>query len=218
VKVLITGSTGMIGKIILDLCIQSDKVSEVVTIVRKSSNDQADNKCKELIINDFTTYDDRSELFQDVDVAFFCIGVYTGQVSDEEFKKIMVDYAVNFAKLLKKQSPNARYCLLSGAGADRTEKRRAAFGRYKGMAENQIAATGIEFYTFRPGYIYPVEKRKEPNMMYSVMRSLYPLVKLFGKNASIKSTELAEAMFLVGIKGGNQEIYENRDMLKLLGV
>jgi len=37
--------------------------------------------------------------------------------------------------------------------------------------------------------------------MYRVSRALYPLIKLFGENYSIKSTELAEVMFLVGMNG-----------------
>jgi len=73
----------------------------------------------------------------------------------------------------------------------------------------------LEFYTFRPGYIYPVTKREEPNLMYRVSRVLYPLVKLFGKNMSIKSTELAAAMFKVGVSGTDKRVLENRDILEV---
>ena len=38
------------------------------------------------------------------------------------------------------------------------------------------------------------------------------MLKLFGDNASIKSTELAFAMFKVGINGYDMEIFENRDI------
>ena len=54
----------------------------------------------------------------------------------DEFRKITVDYTVSFATALKKGSPNAVFCFLSGQGADRTEKSRMMFARDKGHAEN----------------------------------------------------------------------------------
>ena len=69
---------------------------------------------------------------------------------------------------------------------------------YKRMVENQINTLGLEFYAFRPGYIYPVEPRKEPNLMYSIMRIIYPILRLSGSNYSIKSTELAKVTYEIG--------------------
>ncbi|MEM1219449.1 MAG: NAD(P)H-binding protein [Bacteroidota bacterium] len=214
-KVIIAGSTGMIGQLILDSCLRSDKVTEVVSLVRKPTGRDVD-KLSEIVIQDFGDYSTHAALFQGVNQAFFCIGVYTGQVPDELFKTITVDYAVEFAKALKNNSPQGTLCLLSGAGADRTEKSRTAFARYKGMAENQIHDLGLDFYTFRPGYIYPVTPRKEPNALYRISRALYPVIRMFGENSSIKSTELAAAMVKVAQKGADQEILENQDILAQL--
>lgn len=139
-----------------------------------------------------------------------------GQVSDDLFKTITVSYAVKFAEAVKQNSPQAGVCLLSGQGADKTEKSRMAFARYKGMAENQISALGMRFHSLRPGYIYPVKPRKEPNLMYTITRWLYPLIKLAGSNTSIPSTHLAEAMLLIGLNGYKQEILENKDIVNYL--
>ncbi|WP_268037040.1 NAD-dependent epimerase/dehydratase family protein [Algoriphagus sp. PAP.12] len=214
-KVLIAGASGMIGNIILDHCLSSSKVGEIISLVRKKSN-TTHSKLKEVIIDDFTDYDKHQDLFKNIDSAFFCIGVYTGSVSDKLFKEITVDYAVSFAKMLKEHSPNAKLSLLSGAGADRTEKSKTSFALYKGMAENQIDKLGLEFYTFRPSYIFPVKKRIEPNLMYSIMRNLYPILRLLGSKFSIKSTELAKAMCEVGIKGTDKKILENKDLIQYL--
>jgi hypothetical protein len=54
-----------------------------------------------------------------------------------------------------------------------------------------------------------VEKRKEPNVGYTIMRSLYPAIKLLGKKYSVTSTQLANAMFHVGLNGIDQQILEN---------
>ena len=82
------------------------------------------------------------------------------------------------------------------------------------MAENRLSKLNLEFYSFRPGYIYPVEARKEPNVAYRIFKVLYPLIKILGKKYSIKSTELADVMFEVGVSGAPQEILENQDILE----
>lgn len=212
-KAIIAGSTGMIGNLILQNCLNSDKIKEVVSLVRKPTGAQHE-KLNEIVINDFINYDGQSELFKNVGAAFFCIGVYTGQVDDHKFREITVDYAVGFAEALKDNSPNSKLCFLSGGGADRTEKSKMAFAKYKGIAENKISSMNFNFFhVFRPGYIYPVTPRDEPNFTYKLSRFLYPVIKLFGNNASIKSTELAGAMFQAGLNGTTKEILENRDII-----
>lgn len=212
-KVLITGATGMIGKLVLANCINLDKITAITSLVRKPTGVRHP-KLREVVIDNFENYAPHENLFEEVGVAFFCLGVYTGQVKDDMFKKITVDYAVAFAHTLSKMSPGTTICLLSGAGADRTEKSKTAFARYKGMAENEIANLDLQFYSFRPAYIYPVEARKEPNIGYRIIRFLYPLIKAFGKKYSIQSTQLADAMVNVGLHGAAQQILENKDILQ----
>lgn len=215
-NIIITGASGMVGSIILKHCLSSTDIAQVTSLVRKKSNQQHP-KLKEVIIDNFADYTQQAGLFRQIDVGFFCIGVYTGQVSDDKFKVITVDYAVAFAEAMQKPNPQATFCLLSGAGADRTEKSRTSFARYKGMAENQIAKLGLNFHSFRPGYIYPTTPRKEPSFMYRILRTCYPLIKLLGgRNGSIQSTELAAAMFQAGMNGANKEVLENKDILALL--
>lgn len=212
-RTIITGTSGMIGGLVLKSCLNSDKITEVISLVRKQTG-QKHTKLTEIVVKDFANYSEQDNLFNDIKVAFFCLGAYTGQVSDELFKRITVNYAVEFAKTLEKNSLGATLCLLSGAGADRTEKSKTSFARYKGMAENQISNLNLRFYSFRPAYIYPMKPRKEPNFGYRILRMLYPLLKLLGERYSITSTELAEAMFNVGLNGADKKILENQDILK----
>lgn len=216
-KVLITGATGMIGKLVLANCLNTERITAVISLVRKPTG-ISHKKLTEIVIADFENYIEHEKLFEDIGAAFFCLGAYTGQVKDDLFKKITVDYPVAFANTLSKMSPSATICLLSGAGADRTEKSKTAFARYKGMAENQIANLALQFYSFRPAYIYPVESRKEPNIGYRIIKLLYPLIKAFGKKYSIQSTQLADAMFNVGLHGAAQQILENKDILQYISI
>lgn len=215
-KIIITGATGMVGGHALGYCLDSAQIGEVISLVRRPSG-KTHPKLKEIILDDFLDYSNSTIDFKNVDAALFCIGVYTGAVDREKFRAITIDMPLAFAKALHDASPNATYCLLSGAGADRTEKSRTMFAKDKGIIENRLTDIGFgAFHAFRPGYIYPVIPRDEPNWMYSISRKLYPLIRLFGKNASIKSTELAKGMFLAAVRGYDHEILENRDILALV--
>jgi nucleoside-diphosphate-sugar epimerase len=211
-KVIITGSTGMVGGILLQSCLNCNVVDEVIALVRKPTQ-RSNEKYKEVIVDDFLDYHHLAHLFSGVDVVFYCLGVYTGAVPAEEFRKINVDYPYNLAKSIHEKSPNATFCLLSGQGADRTEKSKMQFARDKGAIENALAGLGFKsFYAFRPGYIYPTTKRKEPNSFYTVSRLLYPIIKLLGNNLSITDQQLAATMYEVGMNGYSKEILENKDM------
>ena len=211
-NVAITGATGMIGKIMLQHCLDSERVSSVVSLVRKPSV-QVHSKLREVVVKDFSNCHEVVNQLAGIDIAYFCLGAYTGALPDDQFKTVTVDYAVGFGKVLHEQSPEARFCLLSGAGADTTEQSRVSFARYKGMAENQLTAIFRDnFYAFRPGYIYPVERRKEPNISYAVFRFLYPVVNVFAKNFSVKSTELGKVIFSVGLHGSERKVFENVDI------
>ena len=215
-RAVIAGATGMIGSLVLKNCLESNNIEHVVSLVRKSSGEKHSKKT-EVEIDNFEDYSHQANLFKNIDVAFFCVGVYSGNVSDTDFRKVTFNYAIAFAEAVEKNSPSANLCLLSGMGADRTGKSKTAFAKYKGMAETSISTMMPKrFFTFRPGYIYPVLKRKEPNFGYTIARFLYPALKLLGKKFSIKSTELAEAMFKVGLHGTSKEILENLDILDMV--
>lgn len=206
----------MIGGIVLNHCLKDKNIDEVILISRRTSGISSP-KIKEVITDNFLDFSASANDFKNVDVAYFCLGVYTGAVSDDLFKTITVDYTMSFAEAVKNESPNVIFSFLSGAGADLKEKSRTSFARYKGMAENFLLQKGFdELYIFRPAYIYPVEKRKEPNFMYRLYRRLYPIIKLFGKNMHIKSTDLGEAMYAVYKNKPDKIILENKAIVALV--
>lgn len=211
-KVIIAGATGMVGNIVLREALNSAEIREVISIVRRNSGTQH-AKLREIVHKDFTDYTNLETDFNGVDVAFFCIGAYTGTVPDDKFKMITVDFSNAFADAVKQGNANATFCLLSGAGADQTEKSRISFARYKGMAENYLKTKNFgQLSIFRPGYIYPVEPRQEPNLMYRISRKLYPLLKNVMRNTSITSEQLGKAIFKGGMNGTSKVVLENIDI------
>ena len=97
-----------------------------------------------------------------------------------------------------------------------TGRSRIAFARYKGEAENSLVATGFpHVYLFRPGYIYPVEPRKEPNLGYRVLRTIYPVFRVLFPNQVIPADALAHAMVDVVVREpgeSGRSVLENRDI------
>ena len=214
-RVIITGATGMVGGCALRICLDNPDVS-LVTVIGRRPTGIDDAKLCEVIVDDFTDYSLVASKLENQDTALYCLGAYTGAVPDDLFREITVDYTIGFAKALHKASPHAAFCFLSGQGADQTEKSRMAFARYKGAAENALLDVGFpRVHIFRPGYIYPVTPRKEPNLMYTVTRYLYPLVRKLYPNIGISSEELARAMVhggLYGTRENENSVLENRDI------
>lgn len=214
-KVIIAGSTGMVGSLVLKGCVENPDVAHIINLVREPSA-QITPKTSGVVVKDFADYSSLADVFTGLDAAFFCIGAYTGSVPDDELKRITVDFAVAFAQALKQNSPEASLCLLSGAGAVRAGKSKISFAKYKGIAEAKISEIKPgRFFAFRPGYIYPVTKRQEPNLGYAIIHFLYPFIRLIAPKLSVKSTELAGAMVKVGLYGAPKEILENTDILTL---
>ena len=216
-QILIAGASGMVGSHLLECCIASEEIETIFILSRKPSTNHH-KKVKELIVNDFLNYENIIPTLKEIDVVFFCIGVYTGSVDRETFRRITIDYPVQLAKAVYTHSPDSKFILLSGAGADRTEKAKLMFAKDKGIAENRLFEIyGNNFHSARPGYIYPVIKRKEPNFSYTLFRILYPILKLLGKKYSITSLALANSIFLLGMNNQEKTVFENDELRDMLG-
>lgn len=215
-KVLVTGSTGMVGALVLKSCLDSDDVTEVIALNRRPT-ELKHVKYREIVVQDFVSLSNFPEQLTNIDVVYYCLGAYTGQLPRDQFYQVNVDYPKALSQyLIQNNEKSIRFCLLSGAGADRSGKARFAFAKDKGEIENYLAKQHPEFYAFRPGYIYPVTPREEPNFTYRLSRWLYPIIKRLGTNASVTSEHLAQAIVQVGIRGNKQKVFENAD-IRLLG-
>src|SRR4029079_2153254 len=177
-------------------------------------------KLRDVLHQDFADCSALAAPLTGQDAAIFCLGTYTGAVSDAELRKTTVDYTIEFARVLRLSSPGASFSFLSGGGAAPTGRSRIPYARYKGEAENALIAAGFpSVYIFRPAYIYPVEPRKEPNFSYRLMRAIYPVFRLLFPNQVIPADDLAHAMVDVAVRetpeiGGL--VFENRDIRALV--
>ena len=214
-RLVFVGATGMVGGYALRYALGHPAVGLVTAIGRRTLG-VSHPKLREVMHRDFADCSALAAPLSGQDAAIFCLGTYTGIVSDEQLRVITVDYTIEFARVLGGSSPEAAFSFLSGSGADPTGRSRMAYARYKGEAENALFAMGFpRVYIFRPAYIYPVEPRKEPNLSYRLLRAIYPAFRLLFPNQVIRADDLAQSMVDVVVRAtSNREklIFENRDI------
>jgi uncharacterized protein YbjT (DUF2867 family) len=219
IRLVIVGATGMVGGYALRYALGHRSVARVTCIGRKNLG-ISHPKLKEVLHQDFADCSALADPLKDQDAAVFCLGAYTGAVTDAKLRTVTVDYTIEFARVLQAGSPGAAFSFLSGAGADPTGRSRIAFARYKGEAENALLAAGFpRVYIFRPAYIYPVEPRKEPNFNYRLLRAIYPAFKVLFPNYVIRADDLGRAMVEVAVQetGSHQGmVFENREIRSMV--
>jgi len=214
-NLVIMGATGMVGGYALRYALEHPAVGRVTTIGRRKLG-ISHPKLKDVLHQDFADCSALVEVLSDQHAAIFCLGAYTGTVSDTELRTITVDYTTEFARVLHRSSPDAAFAFLSGSGADPTGRSRMSFARYKGEAENALLGRGFaSVYIFRPAYVYPVTARREPNFGYRLLRAIYPAFRVLFPNQVIRADDLARAMVEVAVRGAGEPrelILENRDI------
>lgn len=214
-RLVIVGATGMVGGYVLHFALEDPRVGQVTAVGRRKLG-ISHPRLSEVLHQDFADCAPLTPALAAQDAALFCLGAYTGSVSDAQLRTITVDYTREFARVLKASSPKATFVFLSGSGADPTGRSRIAFARYKGEAEQTLFGMGFpHVYVFRPGYIYPVEPRKEPNFSYRLMRAIYPAFRLLLPNQVIRADDLARVMLEAAVQEDGERqsrVFENRDI------
>jgi uncharacterized protein YbjT (DUF2867 family) len=216
---VIVGATGMVGGYALRYALDNSEVKSVTSIGRKKLG-ISHPKLKEVLHQNFADCSPLANVLSNQDAVVYCLGTYTGSVSDDQLRVITADYAIEFARVFRDSSPDAAFSFLSGSGADPTGRSRLAFARYKGQAEKALLAAGFpRVYLFRPAYIYPVEPRKEPNFNYRLIRAIYPVFRVLFPSQVIRADDLARAMVDVVLRQTQERqgvVFENRDIRSMV--
>jgi uncharacterized protein YbjT (DUF2867 family) len=214
-RLVIVAATGMVGGYALRYALEDPAVEAVTAIGRKKLG-ISHPRLKEVLHPDFADCSALAAPLTGQDAAVFCLGTYTGMVTEAQLRTITVDYTVEFARVLRGSSPDAAFSFLSGSGADPTGQSRLPYARYKGEAEKSLLAAGFpHVYIFRPAYIYPVEPRKEPNFSYRLLRGIYPAFRVLFPNQVIRADDLGRVMVDAVVQGTpprDGPVLENRDI------
>jgi uncharacterized protein YbjT (DUF2867 family) len=215
-KVVLFGATGMVGQGVLRECLNDTDVKAVLSIVRRSSG-QPHHKLKELVHQNFLDFSTIKPELTGYDACFFCLGVSSTGITEQEYESITYGITMAAAKTLLKLNPGISFLFVSGTGTDSTEQSRTMWARIKGKTENALLRMPFKrVYMFRPAYIQPlhgiVSKTRLYRTFYAVLAPIYPLLKRLLPKYVTTTEELGRVMIKVARDGASKSVLENWDI------
>jgi uncharacterized protein YbjT (DUF2867 family) len=217
-KVIVTGSTGMVGKGVLLECPDHPEIDIVLVINRKSIG-LTHSKLTEVLLSDFSDYSSLKDQLQGYSAAYLCMGVSAAGMSEDKYTEITRDYTLALAKTLYDINPEMTITYVSGEGTDSSEKGRVMWARVKGETENKLLNLGFkQAFIFRPGAIIPLKGIKSSTKMYQFIYDYFMWlikgIKLIAPNSVVNTTQLGLAMINVTKTGFNKKILRPKDILE----
>src|SRR5580698_3713729 len=110
-RLVIIGATGMVGGYAVRYALDNPAVGRVTVISRRKLG-VSHPKLDEVVHQDFAECSALEDTLRGQDAAIFCLGTYTGSVSDAQLRTITVDYTIEFARVLHGSSPAAAFSFL----------------------------------------------------------------------------------------------------------
>lgn len=214
VRAIITGATGMVGEGVLLECLNHPDVEQVLVVNRKPSG-FSHPKLREIVHNDFFNLAPIADQLTGYNACFFCLGVSSVGMSQDEYKHLTYDLTLNFAELLARQSPDLTFCYVTGAGTDSSEQGRIAWARVKGATENAVMRLFKKAYMFRPGFMKAVPGQKNIKSYYTFLAWLYPIGRALYPAGFCTLNEVGQAMINTVTKGYEKQILEVKDIVEL---
>ena len=212
INAVVLGSTGMVGEGVLHECLKNPAVEKVLVINRRPCGIE-NEKLTEIIQSDFTDLSDVEGQLRGYNACYFCMGVSSIGMKEEQYRQITYDLPLYIADLLVKRNPKMVFCYVSGTGTDSTEKGRTMWARVKGKTENDLLNLPFKAaYMFRPGYIQPIRGLQNTYKIYKLLSPLYPVFKKLFPGYVCTLQDLGRAMIYVTINSPQKKILENPDI------
>lgn len=213
-KVVIFGSTGMVGQGVLLECLDDPRVASVL-VVNRTPVGRTHPKLREHLHADFLQPEALREACGDSDACFFCLGVSSLGLDEATYTRLTYDLTMGVARAIV--SPHMTICYVTGAGTDSSEQGRSMWARVKGRTENALLAMPFRAaYMFRPGYIQPTRgvrsKTEWYQAVYTLVGPLYPILHRLLPNHTLTTADIGRAMMAVTLHGYPKPVLEPRDI------
>ncbi len=215
IKVIITGTTGMVGEGVMLRCFDNPNVEKVLAISRRA-NGHSHEKLEELIIPDLSDLTEVKDRINGYDACFFCAGISSIGISKEDYEKITYDLTLSFAKTLLEVNPKMTFTYLSGQGTDSSEKGSSHWARVKGKVENDLSKLGFDkMYAYRPAMMKVMsDKSLHVLSSYKYLSWLYPLGRALYPKGFNTLDEVSDSMVNVSMNGYNGFILGGKEITK----
>ena len=213
---LIFGSSGLVGKNLLNQIINNSNYSKVKIFVR-SSLKISDQKV-EIIITDFKDLQKIKNLIIGDD-CFFCIGTTKKNSADKnEYRRIELDLPKKIAQISKSNDIKS-FIYVSSGFAD--QKNSGDYLKFKGLVEEELKRLNFsKLGIMRPSFLMGnrKENRVGEKIGIIIFKLLSPLfVGPIKKMKPIHSETVAKAMIQIANEDIQQTIFESNEIADLVG-
>ena len=212
-KVIITGTTGMVGEGVLLECLENPAVERVIAVGRRSCG-HTHPKLSECLVPDFRDLASVEQQLSGFDACFYCAGVSSVGLKEPEYTAVAYDTPVQFAQALLRLNPGMVFVHVTGAHTDGTEQGKVMWARVKGKAENALARMPFKaVYNFRPSLMKPTPGQKHIKGAYKPLVFIYPLLNLFFPGITL--SHVGRAMIKCVQAGAPTTVLEVKDIQAL---
>ena len=212
---LIFGSSGLVGKNLLNQVINNSNYSKIKIFVR-SSPEISDPKV-EIINTDFKDFEIIKNLIIGDD-CFFCIGTTKKNSPDKnEYRRIELELPKKIAQISKSNNVKSFIFVSSGFA---NPKNSGDYLKFKGLVEEEIKNLNFnKIGILRPSFLLGdrKEKRVGEKIGIFIFKLLSPLfIGPIKKMKPIESEKVAKAMIQIANNNIQQKIFESNEISDLV--
>src|SRR5258707_5846547 len=219
-RVVIFGTSGMVGQGALRECLRDPEVQQVVSVVRAPTG-TTHEKLREIVHKDFLDFTPVENELIGLNGCLYCLGVTSTGMKEEDYTRITYEFTVAAARTLLKLNPGISFVFVSATGADSTERGSTMWARVKGKTENTLLAMPFRsLYVFRPAMIQPLEGIKSKTASYRIIYGLIApfssAARHFWPNYISTMQEFGKALLVAAKRGTEKRIVEAGQIRTLL--
>src|SRR5438067_6963424 len=218
-RVFLFGAAGMVGQGVLRECLLDPEIESVLAVGR-SPTGQRPAKLHEIVHNDFLDFSRIESQLAGYDACFFCLGVSSIGMSEEQYRRLTYDITLAAARTLAKLNPLMVFIYVTGRGTDSRERGKLMWARVKGKTENDLLKLPFKAaYMFRPAGIQPLHGiRSKTGWVQAIYVGTAPLLSLLNRLTPTYMTtteQVGRAMIKVARDGYPKPVLESDDINRM---
>ncbi|CCG85033.1 protein of unknown function [Taphrina deformans PYCC 5710] len=217
-KAIILGSTGAVGRALVNDLVSNSKFDEIRAITRRDYDFNIQSPKFSTKVVDFNALDSHAAELRGFDAIFVTMGTTRAVAgSAENFIAIDQDLTVRAAQAALTSGKEQHLLYVSSAGASTSSY--FLYPKSKGQTEDRLRALGATKTTiFRPAFLIVEEPRARARLVENIFSSVVPKARYLGiRSMSAGVGEVAKALRVVAedSKRAVRDPVNNADILAL---